>query len=310
MSIREIAEKILPASAFAKVLRAGKKIKRARVERLPQLSEKDFTEILTEHLLLKSGDVVYVHSSVDRLNLGFPFYRILSLLREVIGASGTVLFPTYPNLRMSSYEYLLRGGGFDIRRTPSYTGLLNEFARRQRGSVRSLHPTKSVCAIGPLAEELTATHQQSPYPYDVCSPYFKLTECAAKIVGLGVSTRNLSFVYCTDDALKDSFPVRVYHDRIFEVECVNYEGRTETVRTYAHDMRKIVHDVPAYIKKHISAEACLDLNIKGMNFFRADAVRLFDEMLNLAREGITVYSKSVYSKDWKERLTNQSVPPA
>ncbi|HKS27279.1 MAG TPA: AAC(3) family N-acetyltransferase [Pyrinomonadaceae bacterium] len=302
MSIREIARKILPESTFARVLRAGKKMQRARVERLPQLSEKDFTEILTGRLGLAANDVVYVHSSVDRLNLGFPFYRILSLLREVIGEGGTVLFPTYPNLRMSSYDYLLRGGTFDVRRTPSYTGLLNEFARRQRGAVRSLHPTKSVCAIGPLAKELTATHQQSPYPYDVCSPYFKLTECAAKIVGLGVSTRNLSFVYCTDDALKEAFPVRVYHDRVFEVDCVNYEGQTERVGTYAHNMRMIEHDVPAYMKKHVSAEACLDLNIKGMNFFRADAARLFDEMLKLAREGITVYSRSVYSKDWKERL--------
>lgn len=302
MSIREIAEKILPESAFARVLRAGKKMQRARIERLPQLSESDFREILTEQLLLKTNDVVYVHSSIDRLNLGFPFYRILSLLREVIGEGGTVLFPTYPNLRMSSYDYLLRSEVFDVRRTPSYTGLLNEFARRQRGSVRSLHPTKSVCAIGPLADELTATHQQSPYPYDVCSPYYKLMDCGAKIVGLGVSTRNLSFVYCTDDALKDSFPVRVYHDRIFEVECVNYEGRTETVRTYAHDMRKIVHDVPGYMRKHISGTACQDLDIKGMSFFRADAARLFEEMLKLARDGITVYSRSVYSKDWRQRL--------
>jgi aminoglycoside 3-N-acetyltransferase len=302
MIIREIAEKILPERTFQKVLRAGKKMQRARVERLPQLSERDFKEILTERLGLKTDDVVYVHSSVDRLNLGFPFYRILSLLREVVGWKGTVLFPTYPNLRISSYEYLLRGEVFDVRRTPSYTGLLNEFARRQRGALRSLHPTKSVCAIGPVAKELTYTHQQSPYPYDTCSPYYKLIEARAKIVGLGVSTRNLSFVYCTDDALKESFPVRVYHARIFEVDCIDYEGRTERVRTYAHDMRAIVHDVPAYMKKYINREACQDLEVKGMNFFRADAARLFDEMLKLAREGITVYSKSVYSKDWKERL--------
>lgn len=302
MGIREIAEKLLPDSTFARVIRAGKKIKRARVERLPQLSEREFAEILAGQLALKTGDVVYVHSSIDSLNLGFPFYRILSLLREVIGGGGTVLFPTYPNLRMSSYEYLLRGGSFDVRRTPSYTGLLNEFARRQRGAVRSLHPTKSVCAVGPLAKDLTATHQLSPYPYDVCSPYFKLTECGAKIVGLGVSTRNLSFVYCTDDALKEAFPVRVYHERVFEVDCVNYEGQTERVKTYVHNMRTVVHDVPGYMKKHVSLEACQDLDIKGMNFFRADAAKLFDEMLKLAREGITVYSKSVYSKDWKERL--------
>jgi aminoglycoside 3-N-acetyltransferase len=302
MSIREIAAKILPESTFAKVIRAGKKMRRARVERLPQLSEREFREILTVQLGLMPGDVVYVHSSVDRLNLGFPFYRILSLMREVIGEKGTLLFPTYPNLRISSYEYLLRGEVFDVRRTPSYTGLLNEFARRQRGAVRSLHPTKSVCAMGPLAHELTATHQLSPYPYDVGSPYFKLIDVGAKIVGLGVSTRNLSFVYCADDALKDSFPVRVYHDRVFTVDCLNYEGRKEVVSTYAHDMRTVVHDVPGYMKKYIDREACDDLKIKGMNFFRADARRLFERMLELAREGITVYAKSVYSKDWKERL--------
>lgn len=305
MSIREIAEKILPESAFAKVRSAGKRMQRARIERLPQLSEEAFRGILAGQLGLRAGDVVYVHSSVDRLHLGFPFYRILSLIREVVSESGTILFPTYPNLRISSYEYLLRGERFDVRRTPSYTGLLNEFARRQRGSIRSLHPTKSVCAMGPLAHELTATHQQSPYPYDACSPYYKLIECGAKIVGLGVSTRNLSFVYCADDALKEAFPVRVYHDRIFEVECINYDGRKETVRTYAHNMKAVVHDVPGYMKKHVEARACEDLNINGMNFFRADARHLFDRMLSLARDGITVYSKSVYSKDWKERLARQ-----
>jgi aminoglycoside 3-N-acetyltransferase len=304
MSIREIAKKILPQGTFEKALRAGKRIQRARIERLPQLSESDFLKILTEQLGLVKDDVVYVHSSVDRLHLAFPFYRILSLLREVIGPNGTVLFPTYPNLRISSYEYLLRGERFDVRKTPSYTGLLNEFARRQRDALRSLHPTKSVCAAGPLARELTATHQLSPYPYDVCSPYYKLIEHRAKIVGLGVSTRNLSFVYCVDDALKDSFPVRVYHDRIFEVECVNYEGRVERVRTYAHNMRKIVHDVPRYMKTHIPAEACQDMVIKGTNFFRADAVKLFELMLALAKKGVTVYAPSVYTER-RERASSR-----
>jgi len=296
MTIREIAKKILPQGAFEKVLRARKRVQRARVERLPQLSESDFQKILTEQLGLVKDDVVYVHSSVDRMHLAFPFYRILSLIREAIGPDGTVLFPTYPNLRISSYEYLLRGERFDVRRTPSYTGLLNEFARRQRGALRSLHPTKSVCAAGPLARELTATHQLSPYPYDVCSPYYKLIEKGAKIIGLGVSTRNLSFVYCVDDALKDSFPVRVYHDHIFEVECVNYESRVERVRTYAHNMRRIIHDVPRYMKTHIPAEVCRDMVIDGMNFFRADAPKLFELMLALAKKGVTVYAPSVYTK--------------
>ena len=108
MSIREIAKKILPQGAFEKMVRARKRVQRARVERLPQLSESDFQKILTEQLGLTANDVVYVHSSIDRMHLAFPFYRILSLLREVVGPKGTVLFPTYPNLRISSYEHLTR----------------------------------------------------------------------------------------------------------------------------------------------------------------------------------------------------------
>ncbi|HYE63967.1 MAG TPA: AAC(3) family N-acetyltransferase, partial [Pyrinomonadaceae bacterium] len=256
---------------------------------------------------LTTGDTVYVHSSIDRLNLGFPFYRILPLIQQVIGLRGTVLFPTYPNHKTSSYEYLKQERVFDVRKTPSYTGILTEFARRQRGAVRSLHPTKSVCAIGPSASELTSTHQLSPYPYDTCSPYHKLIEYDAKIVGLGVSTQYLSFVYCVDDALKENFPVRVYHERIFEAQCINYRGEVEVVRTYAHNMRRVIHDVPRYMKTYISDEACRDLSLKGMKFFRADATRLFDSMLRLAQEGITVYPRSVYTKDF---VTNRETSTA
>ncbi len=300
MSLGDIARKLLPAETVASLSRAKKKLDRARVARLPQLSEQDFKEILAQDLRLCEGDTVFVHSSIDRLNLDFPFYRVLSLLRDVIGPKGTVLFPTYPNHRLSSYEYLRQGNVFDVRRTPSYIGLLTEFARRQREARRSLHPTKSVCAIGPLAEELTATHQNSPYPYDTCSPYYKLVEHGAKIVGLGVWTFNLSFVYCTDDALKDAAPVQTYHPEKFASQCINYKGETEIVETYVHDARKVdTHDVPRYMKQHIAGEVCSDINIKGMKFFRADAARLFDAMLRLAKEGITVYPRSVYSKEFK-----------
>ena len=216
---------------------------------------------------------------------------------EVIGGGGTVVVPTYPNHRISSYEWLKQGNVFDVRRTPSYTGILTEFARRQRGAVRSLHPTKSVCAIGPAAKEITATHHLSPYPYDTCSPYYKLIEGGGKIIGLGATTNYISFGYCVDDALKEKFPVRVYHDEIFDAPCIDYGGQRVTVKTYAHDMSTTVHpDMPRFMKTHISEEACRDLNIKGMRFFRANAPKLFDEMMELAKRDIIAYPRSVYRK--------------
>jgi len=302
VSIRSIAKKFLPDRVVTSVTRTKRKIDRARVSRLPLLSEADFRAILTDRLALESGDTVYVHSSIDQLNLAFPFYGVLSLLQDVIGPKGTVLLPTYPNRNISSYEYLLAGNVFDVRRTPSYTGLLTEFARRQKNAIRSLHPTKSVCAIGPSAAELTATHQNSAWPYDECSPYFKLIQHKAKIVGLGVWTQYLSFVYCVDDALKENPPVRTYYPETFAGRCIDYQGQEVIVETYAHDMRRCIHDIPRYMKTHIPPELCEDLTINGMRFFRADAPKLFARMLALAKDGITVYPRSVYSETFLAQL--------
>jgi len=244
---------------------------------------------------VQTGDVVFVHSSVDQLGLRFPFYRILPLLRGIVGESGTVLFPTYP--RLAAHEALLSGEVFDVRRSPSYTGILTEFARRQPGAIRSLNPTKSVCALGPLANELTATHQQSPYPYDACSPYYKLVGFQGKIIGLGVSTRNLSFVHCVDDALKDDFPVRPYFPRVFNGRCLTAQGQTQVVPTYAHDPGKMHRDVARFLRvsmAEVADDVFRDIEIHGMPFFWANAGQLFAIMLALAHQGITMYERSVY----------------
>lgn len=294
MELRKLAKTILPSAAFNSLRRAKWERERRRVASLTPLSEVDFRTILSNDLQLKAGDLVYVHSGMDGLNLGFPFYRILFLIQEVIGSEGTLVFPTYPNHRISSYEWLKQGNIFDVRRTPSYTGILTEFARRQRKAIRSLHPTKSVCAIGPAAKELISTHHLSPYPYDTNSPYYKLIAGGGKIIGLGATTNYISFAYCVDDAFKEKFPVRVYHEEIFAAPCINYEGEQVIVKTYAHDMSTTVHpDMPKWFATYVSAEACRDLTLHGMKFFRADAPKLFAEMMELAQRDIIAYPRSV-----------------
>jgi hypothetical protein len=141
---------------------------------------------------------------------------------------------------------------------------------------------------------LTATHQLSPYPYDANSPYYKLIAGGGKIVGLGATTNYVSFGYCVDDALKEKFPVRVYHDELFEARCVNYEGEKVIVKTFAHDMSTTVHpDMPEWMRTYVSESACRDLVVRGMKFFRADAPKLFAEMMELAKRDIIAYPRSV-----------------
>jgi len=293
MKLKDLAKAVLRESGTKTITSVRRKVRDAHVGLRSPLSETELLDIFVNALGLCKGDTVFVHSSIDQLNLGFPFYRLLPLMEDLVGAGGTLLFPTYP--RLSSYEFLLRGEVFDIKKTPSYTGILSEVARRQANAVRSLHPTKSVCAIGAAAETLTRDHQKSPYPYDRCSPYYKIIEFDGKIVGLGVSTANLSFVHCVDDAFKDDFPVRPYHAQLFAATCIDRAGTKVIVETYAHDLRKMNHNIPRFMKTHVSSEACVDLNLNGMNFFRADARRLFDEMSSLAATGKTIYPRSQYS---------------
>lgn len=265
-----------------------------RRRRVAAFSEARFRELLAGELRVARGDVVFVHSSLDGMQLDFPWFKVLAILREVVGPRGTLAFPTYP--RGLSYEFLSQGNVFDARSTPSFTGALSEVARRAPGAVRSLHPTKSVCAIGPAAEELCATHHQSPYPYDATSPYFKLLRMGGKAIGLGVSTARMSFVHTVDDYFKGSFPVRVYHPRVFQASCIDASGRNLLVETYAHDMNQMRHDVPRFCKRYLPRFVCEDLKIAGARFFRADAGATFRAMVELMPRGITIYPRSVYTK--------------
>jgi hypothetical protein len=285
--LRAWAKRALPDSILARLRSWQERREQRRRERLPALTEGRFCLLLTEVLLVQPGDIVFVHSSWDRLVAAFPWARTLQLLRAAVGSTGTLVFPTYP--AGASYDFLVRGCIFDVRRTPSNMGLLSELARRSPQAVRSLHPTKSVCAIGPAAHELTAHHQDSPYPYDTSSPYGRVVALGGKVIGLGVTTTNLSLLHCADDALGDSFPVWPYHPRPLPGRCVDREGREVTVPTFAHDLRVRQRSLPKWLGRNVAPEVCRDLRFEGRPVFRADAAALFARLCELARQGQTIY---------------------
>jgi len=292
-TLKDIARALLPESAVAYLRAERARRRRAKQRPAYSLSREEFRQILTDALHLETGDVVFVHSSVDRIGLQFPFFGILSLLREVVGESGTILFPTYP--RLAAHETLLSGDVFDVRTSPSFTGILTEFARRQSGAVRSLNPTKSVVALGPRAAELTRSHHESAYPYDPSSPYYRIMGARSRVVGLGVSTNSLSFVHCVEDELKDDFPVRPYFPQLFEGRCLDYSGRSVMVPTYAHDPAKMQRrNISGFLKTHVDERVYEDLEIHGVSFFWTDPSALFEVMVALARRGITAYDRRAY----------------
>lgn len=292
--MEQLLKKILPPKVVQFLKNRRIKRKNNKLKKLPSLSISQLEDIIRNKLGIKEGDVVLIHSSLGNLNLNCSPFEVLDLLLKIVGENGTILFPTYPKL--TSLKFLEAEKVFNINKTPSYMGILSELARRHPKAVRSLHPTKSVVAIGKYAVELTNEHSESIYPYGEQSPYYKINNYNGKTIGIGVSTKNLSCIHCVDDIMKEDFPVMPYDERVFDSTCIDSQGNEKRVSTYAHEIEKMNYNIPNFIKKYVESPICKDIDINGMKFFRADSTKLLEKLLSLAKEGKTVYNKKYYRR--------------
>lgn len=293
--IKHLGAKLLPKSFFYRVNLLINQRNKHKYKQIPKLSENGFRAILQTELGICKGLVVFIHSSIDKMNLDFPFYKVYFILKEIVGKEGTLLFPC-SHLTGRAEECLNNGIIFDINKSFTMDGIIPEFVRLQRGAFRSLHPTNSVVAIGKYAQELTETHSMSLYPCDDESPYYKIVKYDGIIIGLGVSTENMSFVHCIEDIWKEKFPVETRKKEIFRGRVVDAGGSELFIETLVAAKRIRWRNVNKYISRFVSPEVCRDININGINFFRAGSRKLYLRMEELAARNITIYSKLVYKK--------------
>ena len=126
--------------------------------------DSDALMVELKHRLPQDFEILMVHSSFDEF---LPMYKanakeLVSRLIEFCGPERTLVMPAFVmggrNYNASEY---FQSRPFDVRRTPAETGLVTEIFRRTPNVLRSLHPTCSICALGPLAKELTTGHHVS-----------------------------------------------------------------------------------------------------------------------------------------------------
>jgi aminoglycoside 3-N-acetyltransferase len=152
------------------------------------MNETDFIASFSANLLalgVRPGGVLLVHSSLKSMGHvpGGPETVIQGLLKT-LGDAGTLLLPSL------TYETVTRHKPvFDVRATPSCVGAITEYFRTRPGTLRSLHPTHSVCGIGHLAKELTAKQALDSTPCGPNSPFRLLPEIKGQILMLGCGLR-------------------------------------------------------------------------------------------------------------------------
>jgi aminoglycoside N3'-acetyltransferase len=133
-------------------------------------------------------EVLMVHISMDSLYPMFTgtAFDVLSLLRRLVGER-TLAMPAFV-FGKESFDPIRRyrvDPVFDVRKTPSEMGLVTELFRRSRSVRRSLHPTHSLCASGPLAEIITAGHDTCGSTFGEGSPFARLDDYRTVILGVG-----------------------------------------------------------------------------------------------------------------------------
>ncbi len=172
------------------------------------------TSELIDHLaqtLPRDFEILFIHSSYDGL---MPMYRdavfkLLKALQDFVGPDRTLAMPAFSfgDGPVSWGDWYREHPLFDQVKTTSQMGLLTELFRRQKSSLRSLHPTHSISAMGPLAKELTASHHLAETTFGYGTPYDIMATRKTVILVLGASPYlYLTLVHHAEDLLGERFP--------------------------------------------------------------------------------------------------------
>jgi aminoglycoside 3-N-acetyltransferase len=95
---------------------------------------------------IQPGDIVLVHSAFSKIGYlrGGP-QAFLDALSALVGREGTIVMPSFP-FNDPAVKYARSAAVFDVLKTPTMVGQLQEQFRLQPGTLRSLHPTHPYCA--------------------------------------------------------------------------------------------------------------------------------------------------------------------
>jgi aminoglycoside 3-N-acetyltransferase len=177
---------------------------------------------------LESGDLVLVHSSLSKLgHVDGGSNTVIDSILEQIGPDGTMLVPT-----LTGSENLNKANPpvFDPETTPCWTGIIPETFRKRPEAKRSLHPTHSVAAIGPMADDLLKDHHLAKTPCGPDTPYYRLAQSGGKVLLMGVDLENCTLFH-TGEELAES----PYHLQPEKVDArITIEGKVVIQATTIH----------------------------------------------------------------------------
>ena len=139
---------------------------------------------------LRSGCHVLVHSSLRSMGpVDGGADTVLDSLLEAVGIAGSVAAPTFHGTRPCPQPY------FDAATTPGKTGILGECLRSRPESLRSIHPSHSLAAIGTHAAGFLSGHLRYE-AVGIGSPFDRIAKASGFVLLIGVSHQANTTIHC------------------------------------------------------------------------------------------------------------------
>ncbi len=191
---------------------------------------------LTADLLalgVQPGGLLLVHSSLRALGSEFTranqgAERAIQALLDALGSAGTLLMPALSFKTVGPQNPL-----FDVCSTPACIGALQEYFRTRAGTIRSVHPTHSVCGVGRRAAALLSDHQLDTTPCGPHSPFAKLPHTGGQILFIGCGLRPNTSMHAIEEHVE---PPYLYGSPV-DYRVILADGRVTTMNVRSHNFK-------------------------------------------------------------------------
>lgn len=150
----------------------------------------DFIKALN-HLGIKEKDILFIHSDISKFgklackDKKFVLDTLLDIFKDSIGSEGTVLMPTF------SYSFC-NNEIFDVENTRGAVGILNEYFRKLKDTVRTNHPIFSTAISGNRKENFLDISKDS---FGENSIFDKIRKVNGKIMFFGADFHSCTYLH-------------------------------------------------------------------------------------------------------------------
>lgn len=178
---------------------------------------------------IRKNGVLLVHSSLRSLGkIDNVAETLIRALIAVLGEDGTLLLPALSFATVGEWQ-----PHFNQLSTPSCIGALPEYFRQRDGTIRSIHPTHSVCGIGKYAQEILHSHQHDQTPCGLNSPFHRLRRYNAQVLFIGCGLKPNTSMHAIEEL---SEPPYLYGE-IVEYEITDVKGHVFTMAVRSHHFK-------------------------------------------------------------------------